>query len=288
MSTVIKHKYFLPVTLAVVSLFMVLYASYVGFFDRGYNEVSFIDVGEGDSAFIKTRHHKTMLIDGGNTGSGENTIIPYLRSKFTDRIDAVFISHMHDDHVIGIIEMIENEFPISKIYISKNADKKSELTRTADKYGIPLIELTKGDMICIDNTVFTVIADRSEFESDDENDNSMILKMDCGENSFLFTGDAEAEYEAELLNSDIDVDFLKVAHHGSDTSSSEEFVQKVSPKLAIISVGEFNFYGHPSAKTIETFKKLDIPVLRTDIGGTVTITMDERDIKNIETSEDKE
>lgn len=279
------HERTALIALWIIAAILVCCAAYIGLVDRGYDEVSFIDVGEADSAFIKTRHHKAVLIDGGNTGSGEYTLTNYLRSSFTPRLDAVFVSHMHDDHMNGVIELINGGYPISRIYVSRSSDACDELSKPAEEHKIPIFEIQKGDIIDIDNTKFTIMSDGHSAADDDENDRSLIIRMDCGKNSFLFTGDATSNEESEILNDNIDVNFLKVGHHGSKTSSSPEFIEKVSPQLAVISVGLNNSYHHPSPQTLDTLEKQRVPILRTDYDGTVTVIMTEDDIRNICTSE---
>lgn len=280
-----RQKLLALIILWVSAAVLVIVSVHICCIDRGYSEVSFIDVGEADSAFIKTRHHSAVLIDGGNTGSGENTLIPYLRSKFTGRLDAVFVSHMHDDHMNGIIELINSGFPISRIYVAKSSGACGALSKPAAQHGIPISEIGKGAAVDIDNAHFTVLSDGYSAADDDDNDRSLILRLDCGKNSFLFTGDATVNEENEILNDkNLDVDFLKVGHHGSKTSSGSNFIGKTSPKLAIISVGSTNPYKHPSPQTLKTLKHYNVPILRTDQSGTITITMTEDDIRNIAVS----
>lgn len=266
-----------------------LIAAYVTFADRGYTEVCFLDVGQGDACFVRTDGGSSALIDGGDKGSGKYVLTPFFEKHFVRQLDAIFISHLHDDHTAGIMELIDSGFPIEKIYISDIAvlDKDYvKLKSRADFNDIQIETLYDGKTIELDDTIFTVVATGlREGASKNENDNSVILRMDCGENSLLFTGDATDRLENQLLgDKNIDVDFLKVGHHGSLTSSCPEFIKEVSPDIAIISVGSDNEYGHPSPETIQTLDRLDVPVMRTDYDGTVTIIMTEDDIKNINAS----
>lgn len=261
-------------------------AVYVTFTDRGYTEVCFLDVGQGDSCFIMTDNRSSILIDGGDNGSGTYILKPFLTQKFVKRLDAVFISHLHADHIKGITELLEQNFPISTIYISAasaDSGKYADFLNIAQRHGADVKELSSGSAVDIDNVKFTVAA--SGFDGDtgnDENARSMLLRFDCGENSILFTGDAPRKEENQLLgNPIIDTDFLKVGHHGSNSSSGSEFLSEVSPELSIISVGENNMYNHPSPQTLKTFTELDMPVMRTDYCGTVTIVMTDNDIRNI-------
>ncbi len=273
-----------------IAVILVICAAYISFVDCGYTEVCFIDVGQGDSCFIKSDQGDTVLIDGGDDGSGKYILKSFLRKHSTTDLDAVFISHIHDDHTEGILELMENFYPIGTIYMSEKApenDNYGEIKSLAHRRGVEIKLLRDEDGVEIDNLKFKVVSSGYDGESD-ENDNSLIIRMDYGENSFLFTGDATRKVETTLLGrDDIDVDFLKIGHHGSYTSSGEEFLRKVSPSLAIISVGKDNRYGHPSKQTMKTIDKLDIPVMRTDYDGTISIIMTEDDIKNITASRER-
>lgn len=285
-----KKRQKLLLTLWIIALCLCLIASYLTFINCGYTKVCFLDVGQGDSCYIKTEKGSTILIDGGDDGSGKYVLSPFLRTEFVKELDAVFLSHLHNDHIIGIIELLEADFPIEKIYLSDKSLESDDYDRLSAiaNYGGTEIELLSDDAkIYIDNIEFSVISSGYS-KSDDENDNSLILRMDCGENSILFTGDATRKYENQLLeDADLDVDFLKVAHHGSYTSSGTEFISAVSPELSIISVGKDNRYNHPSKQTLNTMREMDIPVMRTDFDGTITIIMTDNDIKNISGSRER-
>lgn len=251
--------------------------------DRGYSEVIFADVGEADAALITTRHRKAVLIDGGDVGAGENTLSYLMRANSVDCLDAVFVSHMHKDHMSGVIELIEMGFPIERVYVSRLAEIDEKLQSAAESKGVPISKIAEG-FVEVDGVTFTVLNEGIP-DTSDENDLSLILRMDYGENSFLFTGDSGKPQEKELIQeSNCDVDFIKVAHHGSRSSTSGEFIESVTPKLAVISAGEDNLYNHPSSETLKTLKNNNVPVLRTDRDGTITVTMTEDDIKNITTS----
>lgn len=260
-------------------------AYYVTAVNVGYTQVSFIDVGQGDSCFIKTERGTTFLIDGGDYGS-EYELAQFIRKNLVSELDAVFLSHMHSDHIAGVVYLLEQGFPIDRIYLSDETKEQ----KTFDKIGslaaannTELVIADSGTYIEADGVSFFVVAEGiDDGISKDENDNSLIIRFECGENSILFTGDASVKTERELLGNElIDTDFLKVGHHGSATSSSADFLEEVSPEVSIISVGADNKYGHPSKEVISKHKELDIPIMRTDKSGTITMIMDEKDIKNI-------
>jgi competence protein ComEC len=244
-------------------------------------EVNFFDVGQGDAIFIETPERHQILIDGGST----SIILKKLGKEmpFWDRtIDLIILTHPEHDHLAGLIEIlkrykVENilwtgvqrdtagfrewqkliEEEKAKIFIAQ-AGQKIHLSRfNLDKYIEVLYPFENLEGKKFKNT----------------NNTSIIAKLVFSENSFLFTGDAYKSVELSLVEKgmDIDSDVLKVGHHGSKTSSTSEFIEKVSPEIAVISVGKDNNYGHPHPETLETLEKYDINVLRTDINGDVKI-----------------
>ncbi len=265
-------------------------AIYVTFINRGYTEVSFIDVGQGDSCFIQTDRLSSVLIDGGDEGIGEYVLESFLRTKSERCIDAVFLSHMHSDHISGIVELMETDIEIKQIYVSEYAETEDgfpKLENRAKDKNIPITVLSGGDIVPIDNVTFKVIGERQNYT--DQNDMSMVLRFDCGENSILFTGDMTHRAEDDVLYSeDIDTDVLKVAHHGSAGSSDLDFLDKVTADLFVISVGRDNKYNHPSKKTMNRLNSYKVPVARTDYDGTISLIMTDTDIKNIEFSRERE
>lgn len=271
-----------------IALICAVAAVWVTFVDRGYNEIVFIDVGQGDSSLIKTRHCDGILIDGGNIGSGNYVLPSLLRSKACKTLTAAFVSHMHDDHFIGICELLESGVAIKTLYVGNRAaqtDEYKRLEQLAIQNGTEIKTLSKGDRINIDNVLFSVLSTGAgTAASDNENDNSVVMRCDIGENSVIFTGDATEKCEAELDDIMIsDVDILKIGHHGSKTSSSKKFIEKMKPKFGLIGVGRDNSYDLPSKEKIIEFAEMRIPVLRTDLDGTIEIRLNENDILDIET-----
>ena len=285
-----KKQRLTAISIWIIAVFLFALSIYVGFIDRGYTEVSFIDVGQGDSCFIQTDNMSSILIDGGDRSCGTKILIPFFKYKSVMKLDAVFVSHLHDDHITGIEELINSRFKISHIYMSDKVTQSknyNEFEKLVTANNIPFTFMNDDDKISIDNVTFTAI--NSSAEHSNENEQSLVLRLDCGANSILFTGDISSTTESEILSdSDIDTDILKVAHHGSAGSSSIDFINAVSPELSVISVGENNKYHHPNDKTLLKYNILDIPVVRTDYDGTISIIMTDNDIRRLDFSRKRE
>jgi competence protein ComEC len=235
---------------------------------RPYVELNFIDVGQGDCCLIQTKHNKTILIDGGGSDSsnfdvGENIVLPYILDKGISRIDLMVLSHPHDDHIEGLITILNNlkvkELIISSLIIPN--EKYTELINIARDKNVKISYVSLGDNIYLDGIRFIVIHPKNPLT--DINDNSLILKFEYEKASALFTGDISSIVENTLKIGAIDI--LKVAHHGSSKSSSLDFISNVKPKLSIISVG-VNNYGQPNKDVINNLSKFSIPVCTKDNG----------------------
>lgn len=224
-------------------------------FPKNYVRVNLIDVGQGDAIFVKTNHNKNVLIDGGGSKSydvGEKILLPYLLDRRVMNIDTIFSSHSDADHLNGILTAMEN-FKVGKVYIAKGALGYEELYNIAKKKNIKVIELKMDDIIQIDDIYFTVIGPPKTISNKDLNAYSLVLKMDYKSKSMLFTGDIDKNTESILK--DVKANVLKVAHHGSDSSSSQKFIYNVMPEISVIQVGKNNKYGHPDKSVLNRLSK---------------------------------
>ncbi len=256
----------------------------------GEARVTFLNVGQGDSALIQTSDNTSIMIDGGGTNVedysiGDEVVIPYLISNNIRKIDYAVITHYHDDHAEGIITLMKNyqvdNLIVPDVIVEDN-DIKDYAYRVAKERNIDIIEVSDGDKLEIDNVILDILSPTKGFDGD-VNNTSIILKAQCAGASFMFTGDAESSAEKRLIGRNLKSDVLKVGHHGSTTSSTDEFIKAVSPKYAVISVGENNVYGHPAGKTIYTLLKYNVEYMRTDLNGTVVFELNEDGIKDIKT-----
>ena len=249
-------------------------------------EVNFFDVGQGDSILIKTPFSQNVLIDGGP----DIGVIEELSKNLPwwDRtIDLIILSHPHDDHVNGLNDVIKR-YEVKKIlYTGVVHDSPGFLNwlELIKEYNIPLVIIDRPQTITLGSDCKLDIIYPQESllgkEVDNLNNSSIVVKLTYKETSFLFTGDAEIEVEEELIKKEIDLkaDVLKAGHHGSDTSSSEEFLNKVNPDYTIITVGVDNTFGHPSRRIIKRLERVEANILRTDEKGTIKMVSDGEVIK---------
>jgi len=244
-------------------------------------EVHFLDVGQADSILIKTPDGKSMLIDAGNNADGQ-AVVSYIKSQDISKIDILVGSHPHEDHIGGMDNVI-NSFDIGQIYmprISHTTQTYEDVLTAIKNKGLKVTAPTAGTSFNIGEAKCTILAPTSE-KYDDINNYSIVIRLQYGNTSFLFAGDAEEISEREMINKgfDLSADVLKIGHHGSSSSTSPDFLKKVSPKYAVISVGPENDYGHPSAEVMNRLKNANIPVYRTDESGIVICTSDGESIK---------
>ncbi len=282
--TNIKKNHLL-ILLSILLLFIIIagYNFYAGNFNR-YSRIDpktmlvhFIDVGQGDSILVQI-NNKNLLIDSGPK-SDEKKFIGYLSSLNLDKLDYVIATHPHEDHIGNMVDVIK-DYNILKFYAPKvqsttktfeemiDALKNKDLKINVIKKGTNSIDLGPNTQV----TVFSPMRDSYE----DLNNYSPVIKVQYGNTSFLFTGDAQKDVEKEILdnNYDISADVLKIGHHGSSTSTSNDFLSKVNPSIAVISVGNDNIYNHPNKDTLKLLSIHNIETYRTDTNGNVLVSSD--------------
>lgn len=247
--------------------------------DNGKNMVvHFLDVGQGDSEFIEFPDGKCMLIDAG-TAEYSLTVTEAIENYGYSSIDYVVATHPHADHIGGMSSVLES-FDVGEIYMPKVSSNtktfENLLTAISDK-GMSVNTAKAGVEIYSDSMLKMEFLAPVSDSYDDLNNYSAVLKITYGNYSFLFTGDAEDISENEMLLNDSSAlasDVLKVGHHGSDSSSTAEFLSAVQPEYAVISCGKGNSYGHPHSETLDRLNAIGTQIYRTDKQGTITVICD--------------
>lgn len=241
--------------------------------------IYYIDVGQADATLIRNKG-KNMLIDAGNNEDGEK-LVNYFKSLGIEKFDYVVATHAHEDHIGGMDEVINN-FQIDTFYMPDVItttrtfeDVLDALENNNVSFNTPVIDKKFQFADTEVNTLYV------GSDSSDLNDTSIVLKLEYGSNSFIFTGDATSKVEKQILDKDLSSDVLKVGHHGSSYSSSAAFLKKVNPKYAIISVGNNNIYNHPNSVTLQKLDRLGSDIYRTDKDGTILLKSDGKNI-NVE------
>lgn len=243
----------------------------------GKMRVHFLDIGQGDSELIELPNGEVMLIDGGNRDDSE-FLVEYIKNLHISKIDYVVATHPHEDHIGGLPEVIKT-FDIGKIYMPKktaNTRIFESLVSEIKNKGLKITEANSGMNILDEKDLNISILAPISTSYEKINDYSIVSKLKYKDISLLFAGDAERESEKQLLQSEMDLsaDLLKIGHHGSNTSSSDEFLDEVKPKYAVISSEKGNNYGHPHKEVIDRLTSRNIKILRTDEMGTIVLETD--------------
>ncbi len=254
----------------------------------GNLQVIFVDVDQGDATFIRTPDGETLLIDGGEYDTYETHVVPFLQEQGVDSVDAAIVTHYHSDHMGGIQSLTENG-RVKTLILPDYGDtdnSKKHLEQVASNNGTNIQYVSSGNAIetsCVGLSIKVLHPSKGGSKGNNfHNNSSLALNITYGKTSFLITGDIETRVEKELIeNPDIECDVLKVAHHGSSSSSSKKFIQAADPTYAVISAGKDNPYGHPHYETLDVLDNNDIRVYRTDTDGNITFDVTPDGIKDI-------
>lgn len=252
--------------------------------------VHYIDVGQGDSEFVELPNGECMLIDAGTKESFDK-ISQVIESCGYDSINYVVATHPHADH-IGSLSQIIDGYDIGEFYmpkVSSTSKTYENMIDSLNENNVNVFEAKAGVNIFDDEDMSIDILAPSSESYEETNDYSAVIKITYGANSFLFCGDAETESETEMLfncTDKLSADVIKIGHHGSDSSTSEEFLSAVSPQYAVISCGAGNSYGHPHTEVLERLEKHGVETYRTDDYGDITISCGASGEFNVEYEDD--
>jgi competence protein ComEC len=239
--------------------------------------VHYIDVGQGDSIYIKTPAGADVLIDGGNNDKGDD-VVAYLQQQHVDDIEVMIATHPDVDH-IGGLDTVLKSFKVEQVYapkVSHTTQTYLDFLNAVKNEGLTIQTAQKGTTLDLNGVSAIFVGPVKSYSTDDTNDWSAVLKLTYGKRSFLFTGDVETTAESDMIASkqNLRADVIKIGHHGAKTSTSEAFLNAVKPTYAVISVGKENTYGHPTAEVINRLKIHKINIFRTDQQGTILAKTD--------------
>ena len=276
-----KIKNILIIFLSLIFIFLLINTKE----DKGHKnlqalEINYIDVGQGNAVLIKS-NDKTLLIDGGNR-SNSSYYYNFIKNKNVKKIDYMIASHYDEDHIAGLISILEN-YEVSNV-LCPNYKKDTKIyksfKKSLKKSNANIVYPKKGDEFNISDANIQILWP-NEYKKGVDNDNSIVVKLRYGNMSFLFPADASTNVEDQLIYSGFNLksDVLMLGHHGSKYSTSKQFLKEVDPKLAVISVGKNNRYGHPSSRVLKILNDKNIKILRTDKDGDISIKCDGKKIK---------
>ena len=240
--------------------------------------VHFLDVGQADCALLECGG-EYMIIDGGNV-EDSSMVVSYLQKQGVTELEAVICSHAHEDHVGGLPGVLA-VFPTKAVYAPTRTYSSNcfdDFVYYTDQQGLTITIPRPGDTLTLGDATITVLGPVESYA--ETNNTSIVLLVQFGENTFLFTGDMEVDAENDMLDAGAKVkaDVLKVGHHGSNTSTGYRFLYEVDPDYAVISVGEGNSYGHPHEEPMSRLRDADVTIYRTDEMGTVIAVSDGKSI----------
>jgi competence protein ComEC len=272
----------------ICSLILLNFTIYEKVFKSNNVRFVFFDVGQGDACLIYDKNN-SILIDAGYAGFGKDygktVILPYMQSKGISNIDVAILSHPHADHIGGLYHLLKNTkiHEIWDTYHHYNSRLFHSILDIADSTNTTINYPQPGETYVLGELSLKVLFPNKSISTTikNVNDASIVLRIDHGENSFLFTGDAEkfAEHIYGKLGELLDVDVVKVGHHGSKTSSSQKIIQSTSADAVVVSLGKGNKYGHPSTKILENWRNSGAEIFRTDLHGAIIIDSNGKELK---------
>ncbi|HZD94385.1 MAG TPA: DNA internalization-related competence protein ComEC/Rec2, partial [Candidatus Sulfotelmatobacter sp.] len=258
-------------------------------FAKGKLEITAIDVGQGDSLLVVSPEGRTMLIDaGGSVGPvhsefdfGEDVVAPYLWSRGLDHLDVAVLTHAHSDHIGGLPRILENFHPAELwIGVERTTPEAAHLYQIAAQLGVNVRHHTTGDVLDWGGSHIRILSPPQDWKPRSQaNDDSLVLLIDYDNTSALLAGDLERKMEQFVAGESPAADVLKVAHHGSNTSTTPEFLSAVRPRFAVISVGAHNLFGHPGQAVLKRLQEAHVQTYRTDTLGTVTFLLDGKKVQ---------
>lgn len=245
-------------------------------------DITILDVGQGDGIFLETQTGHHYLIDGGSTSKnkiGEYTLLPFLKYMGTEQIDSVLLTHLDQDHISGVMELLEddNGIKIKQVVVAKAAlqdEAYAQLVQECGTYGVKIKHVAAGDRLQDGKVSLEILHPSAMYEAADRNAYSLVMKLEYEGFHALFTGDVEADGESvvyETLPGDWNCHLYKAAHHGSAYSNTTQLLEKIKPQLTVISCGEKNSYGHPHPETMERLEQVESEVLVTKDTGAIMI-----------------